>query len=731
MILDRLLKRNNSSGGIVSFAEDPNMKKKEPVFTELAAAKRDYDIFSGYISVLRNPSLALKAGGYGIVHQGMKLFEEMENDEHLYSVMQTRILALLACPVIIKPNPKTGQKGIRDAEFIQEALDDALTFHAAQELALAIPRGYQVSEIMWGRDGSNIIIDELKGRKPERFFFDTDTNLRLYRTGKANGELMPPMKFCIHRFYAVNDNPYGYGVHNRVYWMWWFKKHGWKFWMIFSEKFGSPTAKGIYPPGLESKKDDLLDILTSIQQETAFVIPEGVVVELLEAQRQSTTNTYEALLDRCDAGMSKAFVGQTLTVQEGKVGSLALGTVHDKVRQDYKEADGASMAACYNENLIEPLCYYNGIEDPPYAEIDTTEEADLKDLAERDKILVKDIGLPVAKKYFYETFNVPEPGEGDDLVEPPAPGAAAFSEKPKPIAEFAEDSPARSKKLEGISDFNSVIDQAVGPFAQSYAEARGIIRAILKSAGDYKKAKRELKKLDIADSIAGFLEKALFQGRAAGMESAMDVLAEQGWRHPRSEARFAEVWNWNFGLEPEEALEWWRSKAPLPEGEFYRLQEEMSDEAFRVAGIENEYLINEMHDAIDLALQKGTPYSEWYSNIDEIFDSMGITPLKTYRLEIVLRNNMMSAYSEGADRIDQLPEVVEAFPYFMLDSVGDARARPEHAALDGKVISRDNPFAKYRTPYDHQCRCGRHPVDEEKAKRVGVTDRIDFVPPFG
>ena len=45
--------------------------------------------------------------------------------------------------------------------------------------------------------------------------------------------------FCVRR-----NNPRGKALMSRVYWLWYFKTNGWRFWAKYLERFGSPLLVG-------------------------------------------------------------------------------------------------------------------------------------------------------------------------------------------------------------------------------------------------------------------------------------------------------------------------------------------------------------------------------------------------------------------------------------------------------------------------------------------------------
>ena len=60
-----------------------------------------------------------------------------------------------------------------------------------------------------------------------------------------------------------------------------------------------------------------MDVIESIQIDSGVTIPEGIQLELLEPSRRGSAETYRDLTQWCNDEMSRAVLGQTLTVGEG------------------------------------------------------------------------------------------------------------------------------------------------------------------------------------------------------------------------------------------------------------------------------------------------------------------------------------------------------------------------------------------------------------------------------
>ena len=345
-----------------------------------------------------------------------------------------------------------------------------------------------------------------------------DRELRLITpSDMIEGEPVPDRKFIIFT-YGDSDNPYGRGLGQRLWWPVWFKKNGVKFWLVFLEKFGMPTVKGKYPSGTTPEQQQkLMDAIEAIQSDTGIKIPDSMDIEFLEASRAGTV-THEQLCEYMDRQISKAVLGQTAST-EGTPGKLGNEKTQGDVRQEIIEADADLLDACLNETLIKWIVDYNfpGVASYPKIMTYAAAKPDLKEQSEIDKTLVVDIGLPVSTAYFYETYGIPAPGEGEDLVKPP-PKAAAVAGKPPEFAEGSIFTPAQ-QAVEGLA--SAAISQAETALTTN---EQAIVAAVQK-AGSYEEAMQNVLELYPAmnmDDLARTMENAVLSadlfGRFAGVK---------------------------------------------------------------------------------------------------------------------------------------------------------------------------------------------------------------------
>lgn len=363
----------------------------------------------------------MRSEGYAGHAHPYSLYEEMEDkDPHLASLLQTRKLGVLARERKIEAASED-QRDRDLARWVEEVLGQLPGWNAALgHLVGAISRGMAVVEVLWGFDRNGRIIPRaLKPRAAERFELDTDGQWRLLdpmNLSATPGRALPQRKFIFALYGATDERPHGKGLCERVYWYWWFKKHNQRFWLIYNEKFGSPTVVARHQAGLsETERARLLEVVESIQTDAGVTLPEGIGLELLEAARSGGASSYRDLAQWCNNEISQAIVGQTLTSSEGdRSGSLALANIHEKVRQEYQRADAWMLMDVINHQLIRWLVDLNFGEDfpAPRWQVELDPELDLNTEVQIDRSLLQ-MGVSLPHAYFYEKYGRPVPTSED------------------------------------------------------------------------------------------------------------------------------------------------------------------------------------------------------------------------------------------------------------------------------------------------------------------------------
>ena len=485
----------------------------KPEQNEIATTRDGRDITRGYVDGLpllptTDKLLALKGNG------DLAIYQEVLRDEQVKACFEQRVRAVVSKPWEVRP----GGKKLADkkaAEFIDEQLK-AIRFDSITEKMLyGVFYGYSVGEAMYAVVDGKVVLDTSRGgikvRDRRRFGFAPDMSLRLRTSVNPMGEILPEKKFWHFATGSDHDDePYGLGLAHWLYWPVFFKRSGVKFWLIFLEKFGMPTALGKYQPGApKTDQDKLLEALGAIQTDSAIIIPEGMTAELLEATRGGTAD-YTALYDRMDAAIARATLGQTASTQ-GTPGRLGNDDLQGNVRDDIVRADADLVCMSFSATIVKWLVEWNF----PGAALPQVwrkceDEEDANQTAERDERICG-MGFKPTLKYVQDTYG----GEWVERAATPdvaLPGRGVGGEG----AQFAE----AATSGDSIDD---LVDAAMSEWQADLAPAAEAIQALMdesaakgETAAQFLERLPGLLKAGGPLALDGKLTQAAFAARLAG-----------------------------------------------------------------------------------------------------------------------------------------------------------------------------------------------------------------------
>lgn len=344
------------------------------------ASSIDWNKSKGFMDIARPDDDILKKHGYN-----MKIYRSLLNDEQVKACfLNQRIAGVIATPWEIIP-ASNKPLDIEIAEFVQQNLE-AISFNEkSRKMLYSLWYGFQVGELIWSIKNGKVIIADIKVRNIERFGFQNSGELYL-KKNYTSKEIMPDRKFWIVKNSGDNDDDvYGVGLAHICYWPVYLKRNGLKFWSIAVEKFAVPTAVGKYP--IQSSNDDIrkiLEALDSISTETSIAVPEGTVVELLEAIK-SSGGDYEKFCKYLDQIIAKAILGQDGTSENGRYAGTA--EVQENVKDLILKADADLLCESFGA-VIKWLVEYNypGAE-PPQLIRKFSQPENLKESAEQDNLI--------------------------------------------------------------------------------------------------------------------------------------------------------------------------------------------------------------------------------------------------------------------------------------------------------------------------------------------------------
>lgn len=406
-----------------------------PDFREVATTADGRDITRGFVDAMPllpplDPVLRARGGDY-------RVYEELLRDDQVHACFQQLRLGIVSSEWKVEPG---GDRRIdkNAAAFLEEQLRHNDFDRLTDRMAYGAFYGYAVAEMLWGRDGNNVVLADARVRKPRRFGFSSEGELRLRTTSNPWGEPVKPRKFW-HFAYGgdSSDEPYGLGMAHALYWPVFFKRNGMKFWLIFLEKFGQPTALGKFPiNATPAEKQRLLSALSAIQTDAGIIVPDGMAVDLIEAARSGTAD-YGALMDRMDAGIAKVILSQTATTQ-GTPGRLGSDDTQSDMFNNQVKAIADLICQSFNRGPARWLTDWNfpGAA-PPKVWRQTEPDEDLDSRAKRDKTLY-DMGFKPTLQTIQDTY----PGEWEQRAPTPTPPLAQGGPADPAFAETGDALPA-------------------------------------------------------------------------------------------------------------------------------------------------------------------------------------------------------------------------------------------------------------------------------------------------
>ena len=466
-----------------------------------------------YHKILVNQDSILGTKGAG----DFKIYQEVLRDDQVKATFQQRRLAVVSKPWAVEAGADDAASKAA-AEALSKNIKALFWDDITDKHLYALFYGYSVAEIMWaiGKKSGLVEIADIKIRDRDRFRFNVDDNVFLLKKD-YQFEQMPPRKFWVVKSGADNsDNLYGLGLAHWLYWPVFFKRNDIKFWLIFLEKFGQPTAIGRLPQGKDNDtptQTKVLSALRAVATETGILLPEGAEIELLEATRSGAAD-YEAMKSAMDAAIAKIVLSQTMTTDNGS--SRSQSETHADVRDMVVQADADLICESFNNTVVKWWFDYNQAAFPnakqPRLSRNLEPKNDLAKTAERDNKIMA-LGYEPTEAYIKETY-------GDGWVKKKAVEPIINQNK---TPNFAEPNYITTLKNAQNEDQDDIV-KAANEFAENYEGILGKrVEQVLNYAeatGDIETMKAhfvELMKELPPKEMVEHIEKASFTAKLLGL----------------------------------------------------------------------------------------------------------------------------------------------------------------------------------------------------------------------
>lgn len=197
-----------------------------------------------------------------------------------------------------------------------------------------------------------------------------------------------------------------------------YKRGGFGDWAQFSEMFGMPFRELSYDDYDQATRVKLEQAMENWGAASYIIKPKGAELTLHDTGGStSSADVYDMLISKCDAAISKIILGNTLTTEQGGIGSQALGEVHKEAEGEKNASDQLFILSVLNTrfravlkrfgfNLAGGEIMYEGLE-TDWNKLQTKWNV-VKEIADK---------VPVDDDFIYEEFDIPKPENYEEMKE--------------------------------------------------------------------------------------------------------------------------------------------------------------------------------------------------------------------------------------------------------------------------------------------------------------------------
>jgi len=714
---------------------------------------------------------------------GFKVYQEMVRDERVWTGLRRVKGPIAALPWSVEPfreslDDEPAAENVQAAQFVDYCLRN-IQGHFSKDiwdLLDAFDCGHSITEIIYesvvdGKWAGKIGLKSLKAKNPENFELVTDDyfnliGLKNFAGTTGQGEDLDPAKFVIFSPLARYEDPHGWSLLRSAYRHFWIKDTALKLRCVFMERLASGTVIAKYPDGRADLFAKMQEVVKTYKGETGIVIPASVELEVIEFATKGETEFQKFIAD-CNESILIAIVGSTLDTQEGtKTGALLATTVHRDTADISVELFANWLGDTLTEQLAEPLTRLNfATARRPSIILQTEKPKDLAGTATALDTIVNRLKLPVPSRWAREQLGIPEPAEGEDVLEgAPAPQPIAPMGPIRPIDDNPEatargQQPPDGKQKPGKEQFaepadpfpaqqsgggdggdeadlrftkiDRVAQTLNGLFANSMRDGVQAFGAAFESVS--KPARKILATGDVAalgdlrpdmTALRLLMAKLFLTAHLDGMMHSVEEMRRE-WKSeaPRSEPfpkfeKFAEPTDaaqQGELLTIAGAARKFAGKVPLTREQFDGLVESSRDQAVFVTGLSADEIAQDIKPLLKQAIDKGWTWEQFRTQLEGKAEAYAGTAFGTgvmelakdaWHAETVFRTNIMTSYNEGRRDAFEDPELAGAFPAWQYVAVLDNRTRETHARQNGKVyLADDSYWDEWYPPNGFNCRC--------------------------
>ncbi len=398
------------------------MQPTKPLSVRIMRHEPELDEYRRYLTDAPSPSKfasTLREVDDGDIAAAVEMSEEMESkDQHLQGVMNTRRQAVTALPWDIEPDSDAYDVEAAQvtAKYCRSRLKSIRSWpQTLKHLGNAVGPGIGVTELIW-RNGQLVATKDVPGDRLNRPWGENQVHI-LTKEDRVDGYPALSPKFAVFTPEARAGGPLRCTMMRAQAYAWVIKHYLIADWAAFSETFGMPMRVAKVGSGMSStERQKVRDMLKNMGSDTYGVFSKDQVeIELLRTDQGQPP--FKDMVEWIERKQSILALGQTLTTEQGTVGSLALGRVHENVRASILFDDLANEANFIRDRILRPMVALKFPDTPMPVPVFKRKTYEAKNI-ESDRLALdqlnaaKEYGLRVDTAEVYERLGLRRPEDG-------------------------------------------------------------------------------------------------------------------------------------------------------------------------------------------------------------------------------------------------------------------------------------------------------------------------------
>lgn len=296
-------------------------------------------------------------------------------------------------------------------------------------LQSAIFIGHAVAAVRYERDGVYDVPRAIEPIHARRFIFDELGVLRHWDADQPSGSVpwpgidllaTYPGRVIQYQPRVTGATSAREGLLRMLVWMALFRNWDVRDWLQLAELAWKPYRYAQFTKASAGVSDrDIAERLRQLTSQGFAVFPDCVELTI-EWAKQTGSGSGPGHAELCGflAGeMSKGVLGATLAVDQGRVGSQALGNVHERRLQAWVKKDAKDISGLVRRQLIGPAVKHNSGRDAAVPQFQIlTDDAQDFEATTRGFLNLNNCGVRVAARDVRDKCGLSEPMPGEEIV---------------------------------------------------------------------------------------------------------------------------------------------------------------------------------------------------------------------------------------------------------------------------------------------------------------------------